>query len=169
MGFIWSAPASPLKESLLNTEPSFILRTGDILLTYASEFEIALDSELWAHVGIVVYSNHKLQVFSNGEFVDVHDWIYRHEEVIVRHCEAIRPAGFDTAVLNACSRTADILLRGEIELHYREGYCIGTVLGILGLASLDELALGRLRPQHFSHKTPFRRLHLPGYSEHWSI
>lgn len=169
MGFIWSAPASPLKESLLEPEPSFILRTGDILLAYASEFEIALDSELWAHVGIVVYLNHEFQVFSNGEFVNVHDWIYRHEKVIVRHCQTIRPAGFNTDVLNACSRTADILLRGEIDLHYREGYCIGTVLGILGLASLDELASGRLRPQHFSHKTPFRRLQLPKYSEHWSI
>jgi len=168
MGFMWSTPISPLKQSLLDTEPELLLRTGDILLAYASDFEIILNTELWAHTGIIVKGT-SLQVFSNGEFVDIHDWIYRHDHVIVRHCDAIRPMEFDSQVMDAANRTADILLRNDIDEHYREGYCVGTVLGMLGLESLDNLARGGLRPSHFSFHSPSHRLRLKDYGEHWIV
>ena len=168
MGFIWSSPVSPLKESLLDTTPESLLRTGDILLVYASEFEITLNTEIWSHVGIIVQTE-PLQVFCNGEFVYINDWLARYDKVVARHCHAIRPTGFDARIMNAANKTADILLKNEIDIQYKEGYCVGNVLGLIGLVEKDELYDGGLKPSHFSVHSPYERLTLKDYSEHMAV
>ena len=170
MGFLWSKPEdSPLRESLIDTDPDLIFRTGDIITARASELEIVLSSDVWAHVGIVVLKENQLMVFSNCEYTSILNWINRFEHKVVRHCHCIRTSRFDRDVLDATERVFNIMLRNNVSFDEREVYCIGTVLGILGLVCLEELSRGDLRPYHFSSKTPYDRLTLEQYSENWFI
>ena len=170
MGFLWSKPENvSLRESLIDSDPDLIFRTGDILIARASELEIVLSSDVWAHVGIVVLKENQLMVFSNCEYTSITNWINRFEHKVVRHCCCIRTSRFDRDVLDATERVFNIMLRNNIPIDEREGYCIGSVLGILGLARLEELSRGDLRPYHFSSNTPYDRLTLEQYSENWFI
>ena len=171
MGFLWSKSedSSSLSESLVDSEPTLIFRTADILIARASEMEIVLSNDFWAHLGIVVLKQNKLMVFSNCEYTLINDWLNRHRHVVVRHCHCIRPSNFDRDVLEATERVFNIMLRKNIDIDEREAYCIGTVLGILNLVSLDELSRGQLTPFHFSSSTPYDRLNLQHYSENWVI
>jgi len=172
MGFSFSSfssPDSPLNESLLDPDNDIIFLSTDIVLAEASEFEIALDCEIWAHVGIVVSNSYGVQVFSEGEFVDIIDWLNRYENVIVRHCHCTRPLGFDATVMAAINDTIELMLTIPVESHFQEGWCVGQVLKRLGLVSDECVASGKLRPHHFSSGTPFTRLQLNNYSENDTI
>jgi len=170
MGFLWSKPIDrELKESLIENEPQIFFRTGDILLAEASEMEISLNSDIWAHVAIIVKSREILLAYSDGEFVAVEDWIYRYERVVVRHCNCLRPAWFDKAVLDAANETAEILIRNEMNIDEREGFCVGSVMSMLGLLSTEGLVQGPVKPDHFSGSTPFDRLKITEYSQNYLI
>ena len=52
--------------------------------------------------------------------------------------------------------------RQKMHPAYREGFCVGTLLGILGLVSLRGLVQGKLRPSHFSVEC--KRLELKEYA-----
>ena len=171
MGFLWSKPLdqSPLCESLLDEEPELIFRTADLLIARSSELEITLSADVWAHVGVCVIYNNQLCIFCDGEFVRLRDWLDRYQSIVVRHCHAVRTTDFDSRVLDACNRVFDLLLRNEIDIDYREGYCASMVLGIMGLIDLAELSRGKFTAVHFSSDSPFNRLHLNEYSNNWSI
>jgi hypothetical protein len=160
MGFMWSSPENPLKESLLNSNPETLLRTGDLLLAHASELEVTLNSELWTHIAIVVFKNGAMMAFEGGIFIPVVQWLNRHDCVITRHCNCIRLVGFDKRVLEAAEKTAEMTLSTD---HFREGFSAGTMLEILGLASLQ--GVDELRPCHFSAG----RSQLRNFSEHFII
>lgn len=170
MGFLWSKPQEhSLEQCLMETDSDVICRTADILLVEASEIEISLNSDIWAHVAIIVERDKSLFAFSDGEFVDVHDWIYRYDRVVLRSCHCIRPIGFDKTVLDAVNITSDILIRNEMNIDEREGFCVGSVMSILGLLSTEGLLKGPVKPEHFSSGTPFGRLQITEYSENWFI
>ena len=90
-----------------------------------------------------------------SEYTYILNWINRFEHKVVRHCHCIRTSSFDRDVLDATERVFNIMLRNNVSFDEREGYCIGTVLGILGLVCLEELSRGDLRPYHFSSNTPY--------------
>jgi hypothetical protein len=170
MGFLWSKPIDrELKESLIENEPQIFFRTGDILLAEASEMEISLNSDIWAHVAIIVKSQEILLAYSDGEFVAVEDWIYRYDRVVVRHCNCARPAWFDKAVLDAANGTVEFLIRNEMNIDDREGFCVASVLLQLGLVSEESFQQGPVKPDHFSGSTPFDRLKITEYSENYLI
>ena len=54
MGFVWSKPTNPLKESLLPGGPTVALNTGDIILIPNSDLEIVLNNDIWKGVGIAL-------------------------------------------------------------------------------------------------------------------
>ena len=170
MGFLWSKPNDhSLEESLMETDSDVIFRTADILLAEASEIEISLNSDIWAHVAIIVERDKSIFAFSDGDFVDVHDWIYRYDRVVIRHCHCIRPSGFDNSVLDAVNRASDILIQNEMNIDEREGFCVGSVMSMLGLLSTEGLVQGPVKPDHFSGSTPFDRLNITEYSENYLI
>lgn len=164
---MWSSPENPLKKSLLDSDTETLLRTGDLLLAQASELDISLDCEVWSHVAIVVYKDGVAMAFMDGVFVPIAQWLNNHENVITRHCNCIRQKGFDKRVLEAAEKTAKTAK--TMECHFREGFCAGTVLERLGLASAQGVARGGLRPSHFLADTAFPRLKLRYFSRHWSI
>ena len=177
MGFLWSQPELDLREerqlhdSLLESEPELIFRSGDLLLVPSTDLEITLNGEPWSHVAIIVIKNQKIMAFTNGVYEDVRDFVENHTKCTCRPLQCIREMGFDRRILDASERAANILLeRTHMRIDYREGFCVGTLLGIMGLADLEGLAQGRLRPHHFSSDTPFNRLKLHEYTqEHWTI
>lgn len=164
MGFFWSKPTTCRSESLIDKDQEHIFRTADILLVSASDLEIILNAEIWSHVAIIVAKHGMLMAFTDGEFVPVDDWIYRHATVVVRHCEHIRPMGFDRQVLEAANRTDKVLLRNEMNIEEREGFCVSSILDSLGFISTEGLARGPVKPDHFSSASPFDRLQITGYS-----
>ena len=166
---MWSSPENPLKESLIDHSPTHILRSTDLLLVPSSELEIVMGGEIWSHVGLVVYRGAEKMVFVDGVFVPLQQWLYRYDGVIVRHCHCVRPMGFDKRVFLVAERIAGTMLTGDIEIQFREGYCVGEVLGKLGLASVSGVARSNIRPHHFSYGTAFTRLELVHYSEHCLI
>lgn len=168
MGYLWSKPTI-MSESLLDKCHDLILYTADILLVYASPQETIMNDEIWSHVAIVVHKNGELMAFTDGEFVSVKEWIDRDALVVVRHCERVRPIGFDRQVLDAANRTSEILLRNEMDMQYREGFCVSSVLDSLGFISTQGLARGPVKPEHFSSASPFDRLQIKGYSDNWVI
>ena len=169
MGFLWAKPESPLGKSLLEEEPELILRSGDLLFVGASELEMTMDVDCWLHVAIVVHHDKKVYAFINGELEDVYSFITRHRLVVCRALQCIRPMGFDTTVYKAYERTVAMLKKREqIKMEYQEGFCIGSMLGILGLVDLKQIAPGKLKPIDFTIEST--RLYLKEYSiEHWSI
>lgn len=170
MGFLWSKPIEPgLKEALIDNDPLVFFRTADILLAEASEMEISLNSDIWAHVAIIVERKKTLWAYSDGEFVGVEDWIYRYDRVAVRHCNCARPSWFDKAVLDAANETSEILIRNEMSIDDREGFCVAYVMYRLGLVSEEGFQKGPVRPDHFSGSTPFDRLKITEYSENYLI
>jgi hypothetical protein len=168
MGFFWSKP-TVMSESLIDKDQDLIFRTADILLVSATDLEIILNTDIWSHVAIIVAKHGILMAFTDGEFVPVDDWIYRHATVVVRYCEHVRPLGFDHQVLEAANRTSEVLIRNEMNIEEREGFCVGSILDSLGFISTEGLARGPVKPDHFSSGTPFDRLQITGYSDNWSI
>tara|TARA_B110000908_G_C10250291_1_gene451560 strand:- start:140 stop:652 length:513 start_codon:yes stop_codon:yes gene_type:complete len=170
MGFLWSKPIGrELKESLIENEPQIFFRTGDILLAEASEMEISLNSDIWTHVAIIVKNRETLLAYSDGEFAAVEDWIYRYDRVVVRHCHCARPVWFDKDVLDAANETTEILIRNEMDIDDREGFCVASVLSMLGLVSKEGFQQGPVKPDHFSGSTPFDRLNITEYSQNYLI
>ena len=51
MGFVWSKPTNPLKESPRRTVAP---NTGDIILIPNSDLEIVLNNDIWKGVGIAL-------------------------------------------------------------------------------------------------------------------
>jgi hypothetical protein len=170
MGFLWSKPKEhSLEECLMETDSNVIFCTADILLAEASEIEISLNSDIWAHVAIIVERDKSLFAFSDGEFIHIHDWIYRYDRVVLRSCHCIRPTEFDKTVLDAVNIASDILIQNEMNIDEREGFCVGSVMSMLGLLSTEGLLKGPVKPEHFSSGTPFDRLQITEYSENWFI
>jgi hypothetical protein len=169
MGFFWAKPETSLQKSLLEEEPELILRAGDLLFIAASELEITMDVDCWIHVAIVVHHNKKVYAFMNGALENVYSFITRHQLVVCRALQCIRPMGFDSKVYDAYERTTAMLKkRKQIKMKYQEGFCIGSMLGILDLVDLKQIAPGKLKPCHFAIEST--RLDLKEYStEHWSI
>jgi len=163
MGFIWSQPESPLQASLLEEEPELILRTGDLLLVPASEVEISMDSDLWHKVAVVVHKHKRQFAFCDGRLEHISDFLGRFNQTVCRPLTCIREMGFDRRVLRAAERTMAILAkRQKMRPAFREGFCVATLLGILGLVSWRGLVQGKLRPSHFSVEC--KRLELKEHS-----
>jgi len=163
MGFIWSQPESPLKASLLEEEPELILRTGDILLVPTSDIEIVMDCDPWIKVAVIVHTGEKVFAFCNGRFENIAKFLVKYPYSVCRPLSCIREIGFDRRVLRAAERTVAILSkRKNMNPLFREGFCAGTLLGIMGLVEWNGLVQGKLRPSHFSVEC--RRLELKEHS-----
>lgn len=168
MGFFWSKAQTPLNESLIGHNTPFIMRSCDILLVQSSEFEIAVNSEIWSHVGIIVMENNTPIVFFDGNFISFKDFKQNFSSICIRHCDCIRPSDFDKKSLEAAHEISKIMLQKDAD-RCSEGFSAGSILGIMGLAIKEQLEDGQLKPHHFSAYTPFKRLELPYHSEHISI
>lgn len=163
MGFIWSQPESPLKTSLLDEEPELLLRTGDILLVPTSDMELVLDGEPWMKVAVVVYKDRQVFAFCNGQIENISIFLVKYPYTVCRPLMCIREMGFDRRVLHATERTITVLSkRPKMNPLFREGFCVGTFLAIMGLAEWKGLVQGKLRPLHFSVEC--RRLELKEHS-----
>lgn len=175
MGFFWSKPdwqppVETLHESLLQEEPELILHAGDLLIKPASALEIALNGDLWSKVAVIVHKDGKVWAFANGVYEPVHQYLTNHPDATCRPLQCIRYMGFDKRVAEAAERTEDLLMGHEdMPIQYREGFCAGTVLAIMGLIDLKTMTLNFncLRPAHFA---PGGRLDLNEYStESWNV
>lgn len=160
MGFMWSKPESPLKANLLDEEPELILRTGDIMLVPTPELDVFLDAEQWSKVGIVVHNENKVFVFCDGKMQEVFQFLIQFPDTVCRPLTCIREMGFDRRVMKAVERTTNILLkRPRMNPMFREGFCVGTFLGIMALVDWKVLVKGKLRPSHFSVENNTLQLH----------
>jgi len=166
MGFFWSKPTE-MSKSLLDTHYEHIFCTADILLVRASPLEEIMNDDSWSHVAIIVSKNNRLMAFSDGHLSPINEWICHHAEVFVRHCKHVRPLGFDGQILKAAKRTSELLLRNEMDIRQREGFCVGSVLVSLGFISSYSLAA--MKPDHFSSTSPFNRLQTTKYSNNMVI
>tara|TARA_B110000858_G_C17586800_1_gene373791 strand:+ start:26 stop:556 length:531 start_codon:yes stop_codon:yes gene_type:complete len=175
MGFLWSQPERhdpdhTLKTSLLQSSPELIFHSGDLLLVPASALEITLNRDLWSKVAIVVHKHNKVFAFSNGNYSPIGQFLLNFPNAVCRPLHCIRYTGFVRDVQDAASRTQELLLSNvKLPVDAREGYCAGTVLGILGLIHLQTLTIhfGQLRPRHFAPGGP---LELKDYTrECWNV
>lgn len=157
MGFIWSKPRSPLDESLLQEQP-VLLRTGDLLLVPTSLLEITLNQEVWHSVAIVLSGS---KVYAKGQILPLREFIQKHENTCVRQLNCQRPAGFETQFVKGVADS--MALSYKIEPEFKDGFRIGYVLAHMRFIS--DKAIERLKPQHFSSATPFKKLDLYMYSE----
>tara|TARA_B100000767_G_scaffold270167_1_gene293317 strand:+ start:1640 stop:2164 length:525 start_codon:yes stop_codon:yes gene_type:complete len=173
MGFFWSQPdvhAETLKSSLLRSGPELIFHAGDLLITPASALEITLNGDLWSRVAVVVRKDRQVYAFVNGVYEPVYQYLSNHPDTTCRPMHCIRHMGFDKRVAEAAERTEDLLMgRPDMSIQYREGFCAGTVLAIMGVIDLKTLSLhfDCLRPAHFA---PGGRLDLNEYTtESWNV
>jgi len=175
MGFFWSQPdilppAETLQESLLQEEPELIFHAGDLLITSASALEMVLNGDLWSKVAVIVHKDEQVWAFANGVYEPVHQYLSNHPATTCRPLQCIRHMGFDKRVAEAAERTEDLLVgRADMPIQYREGFCAGTVLAIMGLVDLKTLSLhfDCLRPAHFA---PGGTLDLNEYTtESWNV
>lgn len=171
MGFFWSQPdVYALQESLLQYDSEQIFHAGDLLITPASALEITLNGDLWSRVAVVVHKDRQIWAFANGVYEPVHQYLSNHPATTCRPLQCIRHMGFDKRVAEAAERTEELLIgRTEINIQYRDGFCAGTMLAVLGLIDLKTLSLhfDCLRPAHFA---PGGRLDLKEYStESWNV
>lgn len=174
MGFLWSQPEQPLdhtlQESLLKSEPELIFRSGDLLITRASALQITLNQCLWSKVAIVVYKKNRVYAFSNGLCEPIETYLFNHPNTVCRPLQCIRYSGFDRRVEEAVTRTLDIMIKKyQFSIESREGYCAGTVLGILGFVDFKHLStyFHQLRPDDF---VSGGRLELQDYTvECWNV
>lgn len=174
MGFLWSQPEQslgyPLQESLLKSEPELIFRSGDLLITRASALQITLNQFLWSKVAIVLYKKNRVYAFSNGLCEPIETYLFNHPNTVCRQLQCIRYTGFDRRVEEAVTRTFDIMIqKNHFSIESREGYCAGTVLGILGFVDFKKLStyFNQLRPGDF---VSGGRLDLQDYTrEYWNV
>lgn len=163
MGIIWPQPESSLKASLLDHEPELILRTGDLLMVPASDMEITLDIDPWLKVAVIVQRNKKVFAFCDGQLNNIATFLQQYPHTVCRPLSCVREVGFDRRVLCAVERTmATLSKRRDMNPLFREGFCVGIFLGIMGLVEWQALVHGKLRPSHFS--TEDSRLQLKEYS-----
>jgi len=163
MGIIWSQPELSLKASLLEEEPELILRTGDLLVVAASDIEIALGIDPWSKVAVIVHRNKKVLAFCDGQLKNISTFLQQYPHTVCRPLSCVREVGFNGRVLCAAERTMAILSkRRNMNPLFREGFCVGIFLAIMGLVEWQVLVQGKLRPSHFSAEC--RRLELQEYS-----
>lgn len=167
MGISSSSYKNNLAVSLIDDDPVILLRSGDLLLTAASDLEITLSVEPWYHVAIVVWHGKVVYVFHKGIFLPVQSYLKKHPGSFVRHLHCIRPTDFDQNVYKAATEVRDDVLRfvSSSELT-QEGYSAAALLLKLNLVRDDIFELGIPKPRHFSAETSFDRLRMINYSEH---
>ena len=161
MGFGWSSSRepTPLYESLIRDNHSWILHAGDIFLVPASAEDMVLYNQNWSHVGIVFKKKAAFFAFINGDIFDMETLTKTHSHIVCRPLCCVRPLTFELELEEAIHRTRAILRkRPSMNLDFREGFCVGTVLAIMGLANIEDLRCGQITPGHFSKDTPFTRL-----------
>lgn len=161
MGSLFSKPESSLQENLLKMdEEEIVLKPGDLLLVASTELEICLNSELWAHVAIVVYNSlNDAFAYHSGVLEDLDNYISRHNQVEVRQLDWFRPGSFDAALYDSVVQSAKVLAETTLEIDDREGYAIASVLDMVGILSVTSLY--GIRPHDFSSQSQI----LTHYSE----
>lgn len=161
MGFGWSSPRepAPLYQSLMSENNQWILHPGDIFLVPAPAEELVLHNQTWAHVGIFFKVKTTFFGFINGDILDITTLKKTYGYMVCRPLCCVRPLTFEKKLVEAIHRTRAILRkRPSMNLDFREGFCVGTVLAIMGLANIEDLRYGQITPGHFSKNTPFTRL-----------
>lgn len=140
MGFIWSKPVNPLKESLLPGGPTVALNTGDIILIPNSDLEIVLNNDIWKGVGIALSP---VNVWYDGDCFSFNALLNAHEAICLRQLNCRRPSEFNQRFVQA--------IRSETN--------VAKMLVKMGLLASEE----NVTPQHFSSESPYG-VHLPMYS-----
>lgn len=144
MGLLFSK--CPEQEQLI-TENVMVLLAGDLILVASTDLEITLNSDLWAHVGLVVRNNATTYVYHNGVFEHADDYVYRHHSVDVRQLKVdICPQ----QLYASAQESANIMLSTTMSLDDREGFAIAYVLKQMGVWCPSKTLHG-LRPSHFSN------------------
>lgn len=153
MGFRWSKPKSPLKQSLLEDAHPCILRTGDLLLV--ATYDLDSFDNLWTHVALVVSPT---KIYSYGQIISTDVFMKEYDCISVRQLNCQRPVGFEKKFVDAVASSMAQSYRVVDE--YKEGFEIGHVLYKMGfMPEIEEL-----RPCHFSISS--EHINLDMYSKH---
>ena len=117
---------------------------GDIFLVAADVEDVVLYNQRWAHVGIIFKKGAKLFAFINGDIVDIYNLTKTYKNIVCRPLCCARPLTFERKLEDAICRTRAILRkRPSMNLDFREGFCVGTVLVIMGV-NIDDLRHGQI-------------------------
>jgi len=141
MGFFWSKPQNPLKESLLPTGPAIVLNIGDLILIPSSDLEIVLNNDVWQDVAIALSPS---LIWYNKKSEDV----LLHPCICVRQLNCIRPPGFNQKIEKAIRNSENIA-----DTLFKMGF----------IDDVDDVE--NITPQHFSSNSPYTRIQLPMYSK----
>lgn len=154
MGSFFSKTPRPLQEQLLTQYASIL--SGDLLLVPSTELEVALNSEMWAHVGMIVRIGDKYQVYHGGIFEDIDEYVSRHPSIQLRQLKT--DIGQET-IYQFAQQSAETMMTTTVDQCDREGYAIAIVLQLMGLIGTKRLV--GIRPYHFAVSDEL----LPYYSE----
>jgi len=163
MGYFLSKNNKYLEEKLLPPENHTIFKTGDLLLVCSTHFEICLNSELWAHVAIVVRhpDNNLAYAYHAGVFEPLDVYISRFAEIEVRMLECARRKSFNKEIYAMAQENAEMMLsKMDVDIDEREGYAMATLLQKMGL--LHSESVEGAMPFHFSERAQI----VERYSKH---
>jgi len=142
MGFFWSKPENPLKESLLPTGPAIVLNIGDIILIPSSDLEIVLNNDVWQDVAIALSPS---LIWYNKKSIPTDVLLHSYEEICIRQLNCIRPPGFNQKFQKAIRNSENIT-----DILFKMGF-------------IDDVE--NITPQHFSSNSPYTRIPLSMYSK----
>lgn len=150
MGFMWSSPKSPLKESLLKENAIEPIQTADLLLIgdYTEDMCIG-DFSPWSGVAIVFDSN---RVYDGAGVYNLYDYIENWSEIKIRYYVGVRNYGFDIRLRNAIKRTC-YQIQQMSEHDIENGYGVAHVLKMLGIVTKKDLY--KVYAGYFSSGSPF--------------
>lgn len=154
MGSFFSISKRPLQEQLLTQYASIL--SGDLLLVPSTELEVTLNSEMWAHVGMIVRIGDKYQVYHGGIFDGIDEYVSRHPSIQLRQLKA--DIGQEN-IYKFAHQSAETMMTTTVDQCDCEGYAIAIVLQLMGL--IDTKRLVGIRPYHFAVSDDL----LPYYSE----
>ena len=150
MGFMWSSPKSPLKESLIQEDDIEPIQTADLLLIGNYSEDMCMeDFSPWIGVAII-FDTHR--VYDGDGVYNIHDYTENWPEVRIRYYNGVRNYGFDTRLKNTIKRTC---FRIQQMNEVNNAYGVAHVLKMLGILSKDDLT--EIRPCYFSSSSPFSK------------
>ena len=145
MGFMWSSPKSPLKETLLNRNDIEPIKTGDLLLIgdYSEDMCIG-DFSPWVGVAIIFDLN---RVYDGNSVYSIHEYIQNWSEIQIRYYNGIRYYGFDKRLQNAVKRTVYQMTQ-SYDKKMNNAYGVAYVLKMMGI--IDTKNLSDIEYSYFS-------------------
>lgn len=144
MGFSWSKTNNPLIEKLLTINTQIIINTGDILLVQASDIEIVLNINIWHSIGIVLTQS---LVWYEQQIITFQQFLELDRDVYIRQLHCRRPIGFN--------RRFERIMKMENNV-------INT---LINMGFVTDTNIVDIQPHHYSSDYPYKRLHLPMYSD----